>query len=221
MQVKQVQPPEDPYEAGLLLRTYPGMRLLPVDTERFRFAGTLSFRASYGGFKEIHDSFEIEISVPHAYPDQLPEVVEIGGRVPGTFHTNPDGSLCLGSPTRQRLLLIDNPSLLQFVNRCVVPYFYNFSYLHEYGTMPLGELAHGWGGIRQDYADLFDVKTEAAARQMVRLASLKKRLANKHACPCGSGRRLGRCHNRKINLYRTKLGRNWFRTEYDFISTDQ
>jgi len=29
-------------------------------------------------------------------------------------------------------------------------------------------------------------------------------------CPCGTGMRLGRCHNRKLNTLRDKLGRRWF-----------
>lgn len=199
---------------GSLLRTYPGLRLLPAADDRLRLAGTLTFSAKVKGFGEISDSFEIAISVPEAFPDELPDVEETGGRVPRTFHTNPDGSLCLGSPTRQRLHLVERPTLLAFAQYCIVPYFYNFSYFKKHGKLPLGELAHGLKGIRQDYAELFGVKTETAAVEMVRLASMKRRVANKYPCPCGSGRRLGKCHNSKVNVYRDTLRRSWFRNEH-------
>lgn len=39
------------------------------------------------------------------------------------------------------------------------------------------------------------------------LATMKRRRANKQLCPCGSGRRLGRCHNRKVNVLRDRVGR--------------
>ena len=46
--------------------------------------------------------------------------------------------------------------------------------------------------------------------EFVRLTAMRKRHANKQACPCGSGRRLGRCHHRRINTLREQLGRRWF-----------
>lgn len=201
-----------------LLRSFPGLRLLPVASDRLQIAGTLSFTARSKGFQEIQDSFDVEISVPQRFPIELPVIRETGGKVPKSFHTNKDGTLCLGSPTRQRLCLSKSPTVLAFANTCIIPYFYNFAYFKRHGTLPLGELAHGLRGIRQDYAQLFGVRSEGAAVEMVRLTSIKRRIANKHSCPCGSGRRLGKCHNRKVNGYRDALDRSWFRKEYQALS---
>jgi hypothetical protein len=55
------------------------------------------------------------------------------------------------------------------------------------------------------------VNGRADLGEFVRLAALRRREANKHPCPCGSGRRLGRCHNRRVNHLRGRLGRSWFR----------
>jgi hypothetical protein len=41
------------------------------------------------------------------------------------------------------------------------------------------------------------------------LLTIHKRIANKRRCPCGSGNRAGRCHNKKLNLWRTRLGRRF------------
>src|SRR5262249_21268599 len=68
-------------------------------------------------------------------------------------------------------------------------------------------------GIRQDYAALFGVQSEGAADEFVRLASLNKRAANQYLCPCGSNRRLGKCHHRQVNRLRARLGRSWFRAQ--------
>ena len=41
---------------------------------------------------------------------------------------------------------------------------------------------------------------------------MKKRCANKEACPCECGNRLGRCRfNRKMQQFRQRASRSWFR----------
>lgn len=208
----------DSEEIGQFLQEYPGLRLLPVSKEKLRIAGTIDFSAEFKGFEMIQDSFEIEISVPEGYPYELPSVRVTDGRIPNSFHTNPDGSLCLGSPTRIRLILVDDSSLLTFTNILIIPYLYNFSYFIKNSVLPIGQLNHDKKGIIEDYADLFCVGKADKAIEMVRMASIKKRRANKYPCPCGKGTTLGKCHNRIVNGFREKLGRSWFLKEYRYIS---
>ena len=203
---------------GDLLRDQPGLRVLPVVDSELRLAGTFTFSADSPGSERINDSYQIQIMVPRDFPADVPAVKETGGRIPKTFHTNPDGTLCLGSPTRLRLTIADSPTLSTFAIRCLLPYLYGFSHHEKHGNIPFGELSHGFRGICQDYADIFRVESETAAMEMVRLASLKKRVANKHPCPCGSNRRLGKCHNLKVNRLRKQLGRSWFRKEYRWLT---
>lgn len=129
-----------------------------------------------------------------------------------------NGALCLGSPTRLRLILLESPSLLHFVERCVVPYLYGYSYFEKHGALPFGELKHGAAGIRQDFANIFGINQEDIVDRYIRLASMGKRHANKQPCPCGSHRRLGRCHHRRVNSLRSRLGRQWFRGWYATLS---
>lgn len=197
-----------------LLAAHPGLRAQPFVNGELRLRGEVEFDAEASGYHRISDSFEIELSVPDDFPDELPSARDLTGRVPKSFHTHPDdGTLCLGSPTRQRLALVGNPTLLTFMTKCVVPYLYGFAHKEKHGTLPFGELDHGNAGLLADFAALFGV-TPTNAAEMVRLASLKRRIANKYRCPCGSGSRLGRCHNRRVNRLRSELGRHWFRAEY-------
>ncbi len=174
-----------------MLRDQPGLRVLPVVDSTLRLTGTFTFSADSPSSERINDSYEIQITIPGGFPAELPAVQETAGRIPKTFHTNPDGTLCLGSPTRLRLTIAASPTLPTFAEHCLVPYLYGFSLREKYGKLPFGELSHGFRGICQDYADIFRVKSESAAMEMVRLTSLKKRVANKHLCPCGSTRRTG------------------------------
>ena len=76
--------------------------------------------------------------------------------------------------------------------------------------LPVGELTHGTRGLRDDLAAMIGIEDEQALLGFVRLLALKKRQVNKLRYPCGTGLRLGRCHNRKLNMLRHKLRRRWF-----------
>jgi hypothetical protein len=199
---------------GEVLRSQPGLQLRPMVNGELRIVGSLAFSADAPRRERICDEYEIELSVPMAFPGEPVVVRETGGRVPRNFHTNRDGTLCLGSPTQLRLALLRAPTVKGFIDRCVIPYLYGFSYWKQHGELPFGELAHGSMGLRRDFAELFGVKDEALAVKLVRLGSRKKRIANKQPCPCGTRRRLGRCHHLAVNRIRDELGRKWLRTAY-------
>jgi hypothetical protein len=194
-----------------LLGKYSGLRLMPTRAEGLKLAGPITFSAHPRGLEAITDEYFVQITVPPAFPRAVPAVRETVGRIPASYHTLADGSLCLGSPMRLRLIVSESPSLIRFVDRCLIPYLYGHSYHEKYGVMPFGELAHGDGGIRQDIASIFGVDERCDLGDFLRLAGMRRREANKRPCPCGSGSRLGRCHNRRVNTLRGRLGRQWFR----------
>jgi hypothetical protein len=193
-----------------LLQKYPELRLQPTKRDETIIAGSLEFSAGTRGQKLISDRYEISISVPSDYPRAIPAVRETAMRIPRDFHKLDSGHLCLGSPTRLRLILAEAPSLLSFVERCVIPYLYGYSIVESGGVLPFGELSHGTRGLRDDLVAMLGVDDDLVLLGFVRLLAKKKREANKLPCPCGTGMRVGRCHNRKLNTLREKLGRGWF-----------
>lgn len=196
-----------------VLSAYSGLSIVPDDRGVLILAGRLDFKFDTG--KEIFsDGYDIKIEVPVKFPESLPRVWETGGRIPTSFHTNPgDRTLCLGADTALLLQVKEAPHLFGFVNSCVVPYLYGYSFYEKNGVLPFGELRHGPDGVFDYYMDLFGVDSKAACIDFLTLLRLKKRQANKHRCPCNSGKPLGRCHNRKINFLRNELGRDWFQKE--------
>jgi len=117
----------------------------------------------------------------------------------------------MGSETRLRLMLSEGLSLVGFIDRCLIPYLYRFSYLETRGEAPSVDLERGVNGIREDLRQLLGAKRESEVLPFTRLLGMRKRHANKEHCPCGSGGRVGRCHNRQLNRLRERLGRYWFR----------
>jgi len=198
-----------------LLKSQPGLSLQPSSAEEMVVSGEYQFTAKQDEHEEISDCYDVKIQIPDDFPKSVPTVTELGGRIPKTFHTQPDDStLCLGSPARLMLELKKAPNLPAFIEKCVVPYLYGYSHWEKCGALPQGELLHGRQGVLEDYCSLFKVDDKKKCLKMISLACMQKRVANKKLCFCGSDRRLGKCHNRKVNHLRKQLGRKWLSEEY-------
>jgi hypothetical protein len=178
----------------------------------------LRFCANGTKTEVIEDGYDVRIEAPETFPERMALAWETGGRIRSDYHKLTNGALCLGSRVRLRLQMGGSPSLLRFVERCVIPYLYGYSYSVKYGAPPFGELAHGEFGSLQDMAALLGVDDLALAARYCMLAATKRRRANKQRCPCSSGRRLGRCHNRKVNALRNRVGRAVLASEMRTIS---
>jgi hypothetical protein len=204
----------DRWRLSALLRQYPTLRIEPSRGDELVLAGKMPFHATGPDGITISDVYSVELSIPSTFPRSLALVRETEGRIPLRYHKLEGNYLCLGTPTEQRLVLATSPTLPFFVSRLLVPYLYGYSYFERYGSMPFGEEDHGDQGIRDHLGRLFHAPATEGVEEFLRLASLKKRSANKFLCPCGSGQRLGRCHNRCVNRLRRSLGTGWFRAEY-------
>lgn len=204
------------------LRDYPQMAVRPSGGQDLRLKGQFVFAAHHPTEGDVQDCFVLEISVPAAFPRDLPKVTETGGRIPrtGDYHVNPDGSLCLGSPLGLLLKISTAPSLPGFAEKCLVPYLFAIvRKLKSGGPMLFGELGHGATGLFLDYAYLFRLRTSEQAKYALKLLGMKKRRANKYPCPCGCRKALGRCNfNRRLNTFRLLASRSWFRAQAYFLT---
>jgi hypothetical protein len=201
----------------LFLRRYPKVTLLPIVGRETLLEGEFQFFATAANHPEISDAYRLRIAVPEDFPSALPVVVELDHKIPrnGDFHVNPDGSLCLGSPLRLLLKLSKEPSLPGYASHCLVPYLYAISHKLRFGgKLPFHELAHGRPGEIQDYVELLGLQRPEQAERAIKLLGLKKRIANKAHCPCGCGRRVGKCaFNKKLGKMRRLASRSWFRAQ--------
>ncbi len=198
------------------LDKYPRMSIVPFSDKGIYIRGIFNFKAIVEEEEEIEDSYKLEIIIPDKFPRALPVIKEIGNKIPKTedFHINEDDeSFCLGSPYRLLIKLSNSPSLIDFINQCLIPYLYAVSFkLKNGGKFILGELDHGNKGIFEDYCDLFGLSGHNQVIQVIELLSVKKRVANKRPCPCGCGKRLGACpFHKKLNELRKMAPVAWFK----------
>jgi hypothetical protein len=200
------------------LDEHPGMATAPCTEAGVCLRGTFSFKVNAPELEVIEDSYQLEIFVPNTFPRDLPQITEVGEKIPrdGTFHVNPDGSLCLGSPLRLLKNAHKKRNLSGYVEKCLVPYLYAVSYklLHG-GDFVLGELDHGHQGIFHDYSSLLGLREESQILQAIVLLCIEKRYANKKPCPCECGKRLGSCpFHLKLNELRKMAPISWFRAQF-------
>ena len=178
--------------------------------------GVIDFNRMSKGTNPIEDSYELLIEVPSDFPTSVPIVKEIGNKIPkkSDFHINVgDGTLCLGSPLRLLLHLSKNPSLVGFVEELLIDsYLYQVSNKLRGGEFILGELEHGVLGEISDYENILGINGVNVVKSSIIALTYKKRIANKIACPCGCGIRLGSCKfHYKLNSLRKVLTRKVYK----------
>jgi len=166
---------------------------LSYENDRFYVRGEIQFRAQYLDDEQVDEAYLIEIELTPSYPNVPPISRELGGRIPDTFHTFSNGTMCLGAPIAVKMTFARNPNLLDFVRRQLIPYLYSFTYKEQYKSLPYGELDHGAKGILNYYMELFQIDSVSnCLRLLYILASEKYR--GHLLCPCESGNNLRRCH---------------------------
>lgn len=173
-------------------RKYPNFEL------RRDFFGNLSVRGPLRAtaiHREVEvevDGFEVEISLPFDYPSRPPVVRELGSRTAG-FHTNPDGTFCLGAPLAVRATFRKDPTLLGFIDNTIVPFLFSFVYWKKFGNLPYGELSHGAKGIVEYYRDLLDIESKQDILPLIRVLA-DDDYRGHILCPCNSGLKTRYCH---------------------------
>lgn len=177
-----------------LTDVYSGITSVVKQETETVLSGTLVFSASADGFETIQDSFDIEIVIPWDFPDTLPKVWESEGEICNDYnHLNPDGTFCLAVPIAKRQVFFEQPTLLGYVERLVIPYLYGYCFWKKHGYHPFGEAAHGNAGILDHYVDLLKLDDEVAALAVL-CYLFEHGYRGHHDCPCGSGLRVRKCH---------------------------
>jgi len=164
--------------------------------DKWVLRGNIHFSANHKDYI-IKDSFNVLISLPQNYPDDPPRVQETGGRIPKEFHTNPDGTLCLGVPIAVRIKFLQNPRLLSFIEEQIIPFLFSFCYWQEKRELPFGEFSHGGKGIRDYYKDIFKVKDYLHVLYLLKILT-DKSYHGHLLCPCDSGIILRNCHGKQL-----------------------
>ena len=146
-------------------------------------------------------AFEIEIKLPDDYPVSLPEVKELGGKIPivNDRHVNYDGTCCLTVPAKMYQDLGKNYSIIDYISKFVIPFFANQIHYEINGVWANGDYNHGVQGIFEYYAELLEVKSPKIVADLMKI-TLQPFPKLSQKCPCESSKRLKKCHLKSIIL---------------------
>lgn len=181
-----------------MLQAYPELEYMHIDeTKKDIFQGTI-FINHVEEKTKVHlvGKFGIKIVVDQYYPEKLPVVYDTNNSIDKDYiHRYPDGELCLESITRLKLFSRKH-SVKEFIDLFLINYLCSYLYFERYLTYPNGERPHGFIGEYDFLKEFFDVSIEQV------VAILKYMLDNgikrNDLCPCGSGRKIKRCHGKQM-----------------------
>ena len=175
---------------------YPDFELVLLESGEPEMTGTLAFDIEHEGHK-VGGEFAVRVRFPADYDKTYPFVWESGGQIPADFgHFMQAGNLCLGAPVELQEKFAAHRNLLRFLNEQVVPYLFSFVHLRDHGTMPFGELSHGYRGLLFYYCERFET-------HIVPTLKLLKSLADdfrppEGRCACGREARFRECHGPQL-----------------------
>ena len=178
-----------------LIKEYKDL-VLYWDVDDAIISGSMNFEAKYDDIT-IKDKYYIEIILDNKYPQSLPIIKEIGGRIPSDFHKNGNDVLCLEVESKMKSYLIKNPNILSFVNKFLIEYLYAYSFKEMYGKLPYGERKHGVLGVIDYYRETFNIFDIKNIIEFLKILS-KVNYRGHCICPCGSGKKLRDCHGNII-----------------------
>jgi hypothetical protein len=159
---------------------------------------------------KIIKHYSVEIEIPKDYPKSIPLMRETAGILPKTpnRHFNPDNRCaCLFLPDERYRCYPEGSSIIDFIKGPVTNFFFSQICFDLTNEWPWGERGHGTKGIIEFYEE--ELGTSDLEVIIACLRYLTKNDVKGHLpCYCGSGLRLRKCHQGRLNDLRSKISRN-------------
>lgn len=181
-----------------------------IDSNMLQLLGVIEINAEYRGVLLFGD-YKIRLEIPEEFPEQLPTLYELSGKIPASFeHKYSNGSCCLGVASELYEKLTRQPTLEYYVNEFIIGYFYSVLWFERFGVYPFGERPHNAAGVLEYYKEFWGTDDELLAAKMLYIALTQNAYRGHLPCPCGSGIIGRRCHGQQfervfssahINLY--------------------
>ncbi len=187
---------------GRITETYPDLRITRVG-KIVEIIGSLPITEKAVAI----DRFQIRIEVDPSYPNKMPRVFEVGGRIPkvASRHISPPtGEACVCLKDQWGWLIAKYPKVLAFIEGPVNDFFLWQLCYDEFGEDRLGGWAHGSKGRLEFYKELLKTDDLNIIKTCLLHLSEPKYKAN-WICYCGSGKKVCQCHKVVIINLRSKI----------------
>lgn len=184
---------------------YPTL-LVRIEDKLVHIKGTLRIKDDKN---IILRSYMIDITVPHNFPKEIPEVREIGNEIPriSDRHTGPGGIACLCFRDAIFLFWNEKSTILDFMKTFVEPFFlWQIEFEVTGGKNKEKAFKHFTDGAIQFYGEILHMEDTRAILKFIDLMA-KKKVRVSWNCFCGSGKKIKDCHFKLIMEYKSKIRR--------------
>ncbi|RKS03588.1 SEC-C domain-containing protein [Flavobacterium sp. 102] len=143
----------------------------------------------------LEDSYEIEIRAGINYPNEFPELFEIGGKIPKNidWHIYAEGNCCICSPPEEKIICYDGIDLIKFIKSQVQPYLFNQTFRRKNGYF-LKERSHGALGWIEFFYEILKTKNISNIIMALNMVMSKQEPDRTALCFCGSKKKYRHCH---------------------------
>ena len=171
--------------------------------------------------------FSTHLIIPDNYPNRVPSLKCNPKEIPCEVdrHVYRDGMACLCVTSEYRTHWPPESDITDFLSTLVVPYFVAQAFYDAHGHWPAtGQRSHGRKGIVESYREYLDPLGSVSARTVHDTMKLMARVSapkGHDPCPCGSGRKLRKCHREIFSNLRTKIDRRHAASDYALVYSRQ
>ena len=199
-----------------LLCEYPNLKLVDSNSKLVHLKGSILVNRHFNKFI-LCKNYNIDVFIPiESY--KLPYVVDSDKYISRNYHHYySNGELCLATDTQIMIRFLNGFDLVQWMKEYVEIYFLSYEYFQRFGEFPFGERQHGCIGILETYQDLFFAKDLVATFNLMKYI-VHNSYRGHHICPCGSGKRLRKCHGEVLlEFYKNEKLRAILLQDFDNI----
>ncbi|MCZ6655534.1 MAG: hypothetical protein O7D91_21205 [Planctomycetota bacterium] len=182
---------------------YPNLHLSIDDEQGAEIRGTLPVISPQG---KVLDRYQITIRLLPDYPKSLPEVREVGGRIPWDpdYHIERDGTACVLMPDDRWRCFPEAAPFREYLDGPLHDFFLGQSLVALGEDWPFGGWSHGADGIYEFYQDLLGTSDRRTIKRFLHVLN-KLHFKSHLDCPCGSGKKIRKCCQEKVSDLRRKI----------------
>lgn len=139
-------------------------------------------------------TFRASVYFHHTYPKEFPLLQDQSKVFPWEidWHTSGDGDCCVCGVIERGEKAKSGVSILQFINKYVIPFYANQLYKKHFGHYKNGEYAHYRNGVWEALEEEFSTKDRSEIERLI--LEMRKKRGRNETCFCGSGIKYKKCH---------------------------
>jgi hypothetical protein len=144
----------------------------------------------------IWETYTVKLKISKLYPNEVPVLVELSNKIPRKIdnHISESGDCCLATKVEEKLILGKGYTLLDYVQKLVIPFLASQKLVDLGQERPNGEYSHHELGLMEYYKDKFETNNIVTVMNCLRVLIGKVEIGRNQNCFCGSEKKFKKCH---------------------------